>query len=176
MSGYRHYVSGFFARREDAEIASSGLVGRGLPKGQIQILEKPVLVPSAPEPQAESNEALKNVVVDGVVGTAVGTGIGALVEVALVVAQVSLFVASPLVAPLALLGWGASLGGLIGATAGATSSGATHKEGVLADLVGDAIANDQVVLVVETRTERETAIARDVVRTAIGDDSDVDAA
>ena len=53
---------------------------------------------------------------------------------------------------------------------------AKMKVGILSISSTYAIANDQVVLVVETRTERETAIARDVVRTAIGDDSDVDAA
>jgi hypothetical protein len=66
-----------------------------------------------------------------------------------------------------LIGWGASIGGLIGATAGATA-GPGNKEGWLADLVGDAIANGQVVLVVETRNEQETADAREVIKDSVG--------
>ena len=101
-----------------------------------------------------------------------GTGLGALGTVALAAASVSLFVASPLIATLSMLGWGAGLGGLIGAAAGATP-GAGHKEGWLSDLIADAIANDQVVLVVETRTEQETAIARRVMEIAVGDSKDI---
>jgi multimeric flavodoxin WrbA len=98
---------------------------------------------------------LTNVLVDGAIGTAVGTGIGALAQLALVAGSVSLFVASPLVAPLVMLGWGASLGAFVGAAAGA-NAGVEHKDGWLSDLVHDAIASGQVVLVAQTRTERGT--------------------
>ena len=57
--------------------------------------------------------------VDVAIGTTVGAGIGGLAEVAV---NVSLFGASPLLAPLVMLGSGASLGGLLGATAGAVTS------------------------------------------------------
>jgi len=167
---YRHHVSGFFAHREEAESASSRLVDQGLPPERLQIFD------ATSRPLAESNEVLKDVLVDGAIGTAVGTGLGALTEVALVVANVSLFVASPLIAPLVLLGWGASLGALIGASAGTSSLGAEHKDGRFADLVGDAISSGQVVLVVETRTEEETLAARDVIRTSVGNYKDVNVA
>jgi len=175
MDTYRHHVSGFFAQREDAENASSRLVGQGLSPERIRIFAA-AQAPPAPTPLADSNEVLKDVVVDGAIGAVVGTGLGLLTEVALVAANVSLFIASPLIAPLALLGWGASLGGLIGASSGASPVGAKHKDGWLADLVGDAISNGQVVLVVETRTEVETLVARNVIRTAVGDYRDVNAA
>lgn len=134
MDAYRHHVSGFFARREEAESASSTLVEQGLPPGRIQIFDA-ALAPPATTPLAASNEVLKDVLVDGAIGAGIGTGIGALVEVALVAANVSLFVASPLIAPLVLLGWGASLG----ASTGASSDGTEHKNGQFADLVGDAM-------------------------------------
>jgi len=57
--------------------------------------------------------------VDAAIGTAVGSGLGVLAEVPLVAANVSLFVASPLLAPLVMLGWGASIGGTVGAIVGA---------------------------------------------------------
>jgi len=175
MDTYRHHVSGFFAHREQAESASSRLVERGLPRNRLQIFDA-TQAPPAPTPLAVSDNVLKDVIVDGAIGAAVGTGIGALAELALVVANVSLFVASPLIAPRVMLGWGASLGCLVGASAGAAPGGAEHKDGWFGDLVRDAISNGQVVLVVETLTEGETLVAREIVRTSVGDYTDVNAA
>jgi hypothetical protein len=175
MDEYRHHVSGFFAHREEAENTFSKLAERGLPRERMQIFAADTTAQPGPAPQTESNEVLKDMVVDGTIGSAVGTGIGALGSVALVVADVSLFIASPLLAPLVMLGWGASLGGLVGAAAGA-SAGPEKKEGWLSDLVGDAIASGQVVLVAETRTAQETAIAREVIQASVGDSQDTNMA
>ena len=171
MDQYRHHVSGFFAHRAEAEGALSTLVGRGLGRDQLQLFDADS-GPRISEPKGESNEVLTNVLVDGAIGTAVGTGIGALAQLALVAGSVTLFVASPLVAPLVMLGWGASLGALVGAAAGA-NTGVEHKDGWLSDLVRDAIANGQVVLVVQTRTAEETEIAREVIGAAVGEFKDV---
>ncbi|WP_296446155.1 hypothetical protein [Rhodoferax sp. UBA5149] len=171
MDEYRHYVSGFFANRDDVEGAAVKLVQRGVPRERLQIFETDSAT-SAPVPKADSNAVLKDVLVDGTIGTAVGAGLGALAEVALVAANVSLFVASPLLAPLVMLGWGASIGGLLGATAGAVTSPAPDagtKDGWLSALVRDAIASGQIVLVVQARTEQETVIARDVIQASVGD-------
>ena len=170
MDEYRHNVSGFLAHREEAESVFSRLVERGLPRERLQIFAADSTAPPAPAPLADSNEVLKDMVIDGAIGSAVGTGIGALGSVALAVANVSLFIASPLLAPLVMLGWGASLGGLVGA-----SAGPEKKEGWLSDLVGDAIASGQVVLVAETRTAQETAIAREVIQASVGDSKDISA-
>lgn len=171
MDEYRHHVSGFFTYLTHAESAIVRLVERGLPRERLRIFTSDSVVAPDNVPEESSNAVLKDVLVDASIGTAVGTGIGALGSVALAAASVSLFVASPLVAPLMLLGWGASIGGLIGAAAGATS-GAGDKEGWLSDLIADAIASGQVVLVVETRSEQETAIAREVIEAAVGDSKD----
>jgi hypothetical protein len=171
MDEYRHHVSGFFAHREEAESALASLVERGLPRERLRLFANdPAASDSAP--RESSDAVLKDVLVDATIGTAVGTGIGALGSVALAAASVSLFVASPLIAPLMMLGWGASIGGLIGAAAGATP-GAGNKDGWLSDLIGDAIASGQVVLVAETRTEQETAIAQQVIQASIGTSNDV---
>jgi len=177
MNEYRHHVSGFFANRDDAQSAFSTLVERGLPRERLQIFETDSASP-APPPKEDSNAVLKDVLMDGAKGAIVGTGIGALAEVALVAANVSLFIASPFIAPLVMLGWGASLGGLIGATAGAASNAAPDaekKEAWLSVLVRDAIAIGQTVLVVDARTEQETATAREVIRAAVGDYTDISA-
>ena len=171
MDEYRHHVSGFFSNREEAEGAVDRLAELGLPRERLQLFDAGS-GPAVAEPKGESNEVLTNVLVDGAIGTAVGTGIGALAQLALVAANVTLFIASPLVAPLVMLGWGASLGAFVGGAVGA-ETGVEHKDGWLSDLVADAIASGQVVLVAETRTEQETAIARDVVGTAVGGYQDV---
>jgi hypothetical protein len=170
MDEYRHHVSGFFAHRAEAEGALSSLVARGLPRAQLQLFDAES-GPAVTELKGENNEVLTNVLVDGAIGTAVGTGIGALAQLALVAGSVSLFVASPLVAPLVMLGWGASLGAFVGAAAGA-NTGVEHKDGRLADLVRDAIASGQVVLVVQTRTVEETATAREIIEAAVGEFKD----
>lgn len=174
MNEYCHHVSGFFAHREEADRAFCRLVDRGLPRQRLHLLDADSQTP-APQSRSDSNEVLTNVLVDGAVGTAVGTGIGALAEVALVAANVSLFIASPLVAPLVMLGWGASLGAFIGAASGAQQDVA-HKDSWLSDLVRDAIASGQVVLVAQTLTEQETAIAKEVIEASVGEVKDVAAA
>ncbi|MDR3394713.1 MAG: hypothetical protein P4L70_06900 [Parasulfuritortus sp.] len=174
MGSYRHHVSGFFGQREEAESALAKLVERGLPREQLQIFatEPPSAVSAQ---QAKSDGVLKDVLVDGAIGTAVGTGLGALAEVALAATSVSLFIASPLIAPLMMLGWGASIGGLIGAATGASDS-AKKKDGWLSDLVADAISSGQFVLVAETRTEQESFAAREVIKDLVGDFRDANVA
>jgi hypothetical protein len=173
MHPYQHHVTGFFVKREEAEDALAKLVAYGLPRASLAIYDNRGTGPQ-PAPDADSNNTLKDLLVDGAVGTAVGAGLGALGELALVAANVTLFVASPLLAPLVMLGWGASLGALVGATAGAVST--TKKEGKLADLVGDAILSGQVVLVATTRTKEETRTAVDIIEEAVGSVKDVNTA
>jgi len=182
MDEYRHHVSGFFADAAQAEQALARLAQQGLPRARLHLFEADAASPVAAAP-IKSNAVLKDMLVDGAIGTAVGTGVGALAQIALVAANVSLFIASPLVAPLVMLGWGASLGGLMGAAAGAGSMSTNpdekkplEKEGKFSALISDAISSGQVVLVAETRSERETALAREVIQAAVGVYKDVSTA
>ena len=172
MSNYRHHVSGFFAHRPQAEQVVSKLAANGIPSERIHLFDKNAVESGqasiAHTATDSDDKVLKDVVVDGAIGAVVGTGVGALVEVGLIMANVTLFVASPLIAPLVLLGWGASLGGIVGATAGAS-----EKIKPLSELVHDAITNGQIVVVAETRSEAETKIASDIFQAAIGDYNDV---
>jgi hypothetical protein len=171
MNEYCHHVAGFFAHREEVDSAFSRLVEQGLPRERLHIFESDSALP-VPAQQEQSKAVLHDILVDGAIGTAVGAGIGALGELALVAANVSLFVASPLVAPLMLLGWGASVGGVIGATAGAAGD-TGNQERRFADLIHDALASGQVVLLAQTRTEQETAISRDIIQGSLGDVTEV---
>ena len=170
MEAYRHHVSGFFPTRADAEAALVTLLDQGLPRERLHLYDADARQTAE---EKKSDGVLKDVLVDGAIGTAVGTGVGALGTVALAASSVTLLVASPLVAALMMLGWGASVGGLIGAATGAAN--VPHKkEGWLSDLVEDAISSGQFVLVAETRSEQETALVREVVETAMAAYRDTD--
>ncbi len=173
MDKYIHHVSGIFSHRDAANSALSRLVDKGIPKDRLQLFDSSSTLPASSQ-QAKSNAVLKDMAVDGVIGTVVGTGIGALAQVAIVAANVTLFVASPLIAPLAMLGWGASLGATVGATVGAVSS--EKKDGWLSDLIKDAITNGQVVLVVKTLSKQETEIAEEVIKLSVDNYKDVSVA
>ncbi len=171
MNDYVHYVSGFFAHHHEADAVIEKLVAQGITRERIYLYKQPAQGATTHEPVESSNQVLKDVLVDGAIGTAVGTGVGALIQVGLIAANVTLFVASPLIAPLVLLGWGASIGGVVGA-----SIGAAEKARPLSALIDDAIAAGQIVVVAETRTEAETKIAQDVIKSFVGDYKDVNAA
>jgi hypothetical protein len=140
------------------------LIDAGIAASAVEILhDRPPAVVAD-----DSDEVLKDMVVDGTIGTAIGTGVGALGTVVLWASGVTLFVASPVVAPLAMLGWFAGVGGLVGAAAGAAGVGAPeagtpHREGKFSELVMDAIKSGNAVLVVSTYDESQREIATKVI-------------
>jgi hypothetical protein len=156
-----HIVTGIYASRAEAETVRSRLIEQGVLRKHIKVVERVRAEDGNPQ-LADDDEVLKEVLIDGTVGTLVGTGLGALGQVALVAANVTLFVASPLVAPLAMLGWGAAVGGLVGAAAGA-NKGAKKREGKFADLVHYAIRSGHVTLIVETPTPAEKKLATRII-------------
>lgn len=166
METYRHYVSGVFAHRDQAEKVVSELVVAGLPLERVHLFDKDSAPPAHTSTES-SDVVLKDIVVDGAIGTVVGTGVGALLTVAMVAANVTLFVASPLIAPLVMLGWGAGIGGFVGA-----SVGAAEKAKPLSALVHDAIVNGSLVVVTETLSAEETESAAKIFKAAVGDYTD----
>jgi hypothetical protein len=65
-----------------------------------------------------------------------------------------------------MLGWGASMGAVVGAVAGSTRI--SKEDGKLSELVADAIQSGQVVLVATTDSEQQTRIAIEVIQLAVG--------
>lgn len=161
MESDSHIVTGIYASRAEAETARSELIEQGFPGAQLKVIERARSEDDNPG-LADDDEVLKEVLVDGTVGTLVGTGLGALGQLALVAANVTLFVASPLVAPLAMVGWGAAIGGLVGAAAGA-NEGAKKRDGKFADLVHHAIRSGHVTLITETRNAAEKELASRII-------------
>lgn len=157
MNKSMHRVVGVYDTCADAESAHAQLLAHGLLADQLKTL-RPGLAGAGSEGKADSDDVLKELARDGAIGTAVGTLAGAAGTVAIAAANLSLFIASPVLATLVMLGWGASLGGLVGAVVGAQT-----RTGDVSDLVKDALASGHVVLVAHTQSEAQTARAREII-------------
>jgi hypothetical protein len=74
-----------------------------------------------------------------------------------------------------MMGWGGSIGAVLGASMGATAKDqppVQARPGWLSALVTDAIASGQVVLMVETRSVAQTLTAREVIQASVGEYKD----
>lgn len=159
-AGRSHKVAALYASLDEAGRVRQLLIDGGIAASEVVLLKDLPLPPDA----GDNDEVLKDILVDGAIGTTVGTGIGAIGTVMLWAASVTLFVASPVVAPLAMLGWFASVGGIAGAVAGAASQETEKgKEGKFSELVMDAIQSGNVMLLVRTHDDTDKALAKDII-------------
>ncbi|MDR5171243.1 hypothetical protein ACKF11_06970 [Methylobacillus sp. Pita2] len=159
MADYLDSVTGIYPTVDDAQKAAQALIDQGFSQEQVQIA---IGRTDHIEQDEDDKETLKNVVVDSAIGTAVGAGVGALGQLAIVAANVSLFVASPLVGPLFMVGWGAAVGGFIGA-----GKGISNQDRRYAELLANAVEKGHAVLVAYAKTEAEAETARVVVGTSM---------
>lgn len=165
MRQYHHQISGFFSHRDQAESAYNELLKQGITAAQLTLRDTDS-IPSAtvsPAANQSSNEVLKAVLISTAIGAVIGSVAGVVVEFALMAANINLFVASPLIAPLVLIGWGASIGGFIGA-----AMGAMKKKQPLAQLVQEAIITGQIALVVDSYNREQTIATKKVMTGAVG--------
>ncbi len=167
MENYDHTVSGIYPTFEEAKATLTLLHTQGIASTQLNIIQSDTAA-TALQQHNDSDNVLNDVIVDGAVGSVVGAGAFGLGHLALVWANISIFVASPLLGPLMMLGWGASIGGLFGAIAGATvipEEAEKHKS--FTHLVEDAISRGYVVLVTQTKSEPETLLAQNIIRDSV---------
>lgn len=160
-----HTVSAIYPSRAEAEGVRQHLIERGFAESAVRIIgDASESQTWAGTDETGRDEVLRDVLVDGAIGTAVGTGVGVIGTVAIAAAGVTLFVASPVVAPLAMLGWFAGLGGVIGAAVGANrKEGSDAREGKLSELVMDAIEEGNTAVVVRTQGEAERELATRII-------------
>ena len=151
---YLHRVVGLYPTHAAALIARDELLAHGLPLAQLRLIA-PESVGAGVEAAPDSDEVLSDLLRDGAIGTAVGSAVGAGATIALAAANITLFITNPVFGALYLLGWGASLGGLVGAVVGAE-----RHQGDVSSLIKDALACSQFVLVVHAKTEPETSQAQ----------------
>jgi len=167
MDNYLHRVLGLYATRAEAESTRDKLVEAGLPLDKVSILE-PGQGSGALEGKADSDDVLREVLREGAIGSAIGTLIGAAGTIALAAANITLLIASPVVGTLSMLGWGATLGGTVGA-----AMGAQRSKGDVSDLVKDSLAKGHVVLIAHAASEQQTAIARKMIGVSMGEAGDL---
>jgi len=157
MAAYLHRVVGLYATSNEAERARGLIIASGIAPQRAGLLTVGA-TGAGVDAGSDSDDVLKDLLRDGAIGTAVGTAAGAGVSIALAAANLTLFIANPVLGALYLVGWGASLGGLVGAVVGSERS-----QGDVSTLIKDALASGQVVLVVHARTEAETSAAREIL-------------
>ena len=161
MPDIPHRVLGFYAALVDAQAVRLNLLAQGMPSAAIELL-----MPGArgvrQEARADSDSVRDEVLRAGAIGTAVGTLAGAAGTAVLAVVGVSLFLAAPVVGALAMLGWGAGVGGLVGAIAGAERS-----RGDVSDLIQDALAGGHVVLAVQAANPAQARLAERLIGASV---------
>jgi hypothetical protein len=157
MDQSTHRIVGIYATRANARSASAQIQNLGIAPDQISLLEG-ASTPVGTDSAYESDKVLNDLLRDGAIGTVVGSAAGAGVTIALAAVNLTLFIASPILSALYLLGWGASLGGLVGAVVGAESG-----KGDLPRLIKDALKAGHVVMVVHVNTDDEADRARHIV-------------
>jgi hypothetical protein len=157
MEQYLHRMVGFYPTRAIIESARDAMLALGFAPQQLRIIAPGSGAAGADgaDGAADSDDVLDDLLRDGAIGTAVGAAAGAGVTVALAAANITLFIANPVLGALYLLGWGASLGGLVGAAVGAERS-----QGDVPSLIKDAMAVGQFVLVAHAKTEAQTVEAQ----------------
>lgn len=163
MNKYCHQISGFFSHRDQAEAAYSRLVDQGINKEQLTLRRTDFAADQSAANNESSNHVLKTIMINIVFGVVIGSIVGMLVELSLIASNINLFVASPFIGPVVLIGWGASIGGFIGAVVGAMK-----KNQLLTQMAEEAILHGQFALVVETHDRQQTSTAKTVMKTAVG--------
>lgn len=165
MRPYHHQISGFFSHRDQAETAYAQLLKQGITATQLTLREtdSSPSIATSPAGNQSSNDVLRSVLICTAIGVAIGSASGIAIELILMAANINLFVASPLIAPLILIGWGASIGGFIGATIGVMK-----KNKPITHLVQESILAGQIALVVDTHDRKQTTAAKAVMDAAVG--------
>ncbi len=156
---YLHRVTGIYENRQQAEGVFEQLVRYGFRRDQLEIIDGGVHAEQKPGIKPDSDEVRNEVIIDGAIGTAVGAGLGVLGEAALAAANISLFVASPIIGTLTMMGWGAALGGIMGAAAGAGNRDTQN----FSDLIRAAADSGHAVLIAYAGTEEQTTAAQAVI-------------
>lgn len=156
MEKYNHKVAAVFVTEAEALKARDQMLAAGYTTEQVSIVT-PAGANADAKIEPEGDEVAKSVVKDAAIGTVIGGAAGAVGTAALAAASVPLLV-SPIIATAFMVGWGASVGGFMGA-----GVGVGMDEDQFAGMIKDAAQNQRWVLVIQTRDEEETKAALDQV-------------
>jgi hypothetical protein len=116
--------------------------------------------------EPEREQTRDTVINDTVTGSAVGTAAGAVLTGAAALGTPALFVSAPVVGPLMLLGYGAMIGGTVGAI-----RGLKLHENMLSGLVKDALKEGYHVVIIHAASEEGQQRVQDVISTTMPEDT-----
>lgn len=160
MHSYQHNVSGFYPQRGLAENTLAQLILKGLRSEQLRIVAADDIGSPTSWPPGSRHPLQEGLPVYGIAGAAIGITLGALLEVALMLGD-----ASPMsIGPVMLIGWSALVGAALGCAVGAVIFWRRPR----------VQAEDNVLLVAETHSVQETAIARDAMKASANLCKDID--
>ena len=162
---YPHKVAAIYGDAEQADAAVAAL--RKADVGDVRITH---LDPESPDPgrgiEPEQLATRNRFIIDMLAGGGIGTAVGAAGAGAIAVALPSLFVAVPVLGPLTVAGYGATLG-----AAGGAIKAFRVKEGLLADMVKDALDRGFHALIVHSRDVETRERAEKVVAGTVAEDT-----
>jgi hypothetical protein len=116
--------------------------------------------------EPEREETRNTVVQDTVTGSLAGTAAGAVLTGAATLGAPALFVSAPLVGPLVVLGYGAMIGGTIGAI-----RGLKLRENMLSGLVKDSLKAGYHVVIVHAANEEAQTRVQDVISKTMAEET-----
>lgn len=158
---YPYKVAAVYPDNAAAEAAILGLNIENLGDVEVVRLEPGTnQIDQAIEPEREQTR--DTVVNDTVTGCVVGTAAGTVVTGAAALVAPALFVSAPVVGPLVVLGYGAMIGGTVGAI-----RGLKMYENMLSGLVKDALKEGYHVVVIHAASEEGQQRVQDVINTTM---------
>ena len=116
--------------------------------------------------EPEREQTRDTVVNDTVTASVVGTAAGAVLTGAAALGAPALFVSAPVVGPLVVLGYGAMIGGTVGAI-----RGLKLRENMLSGLVKDALKEGYHVVIIHAASEQGQQRVQDVINTTMAEDT-----
>jgi hypothetical protein len=161
MSMHQHYLVGFFSERRQVEKVFQQIIAQGVSQKFVRIFDKYSILPTAvinSKGLVDKGDIFSN----SKISSLATTELGSLLGVRLVADEVSLFIEDPLVAQLGALGWSTNLGVI---DANFYTQGDIR---LLTELVHDAVLSKQIVLVVETISQKETVNVSHKMQAAVG--------
>ena len=116
--------------------------------------------------EPEPEETRNTVVQDTVTGSLAGTAAGAVLTGAASLGTPALFVSAPIVGPLMVLGYGAMIGGTVGAI-----RGLKLRENMLFSLVKDSLKAGYHVIIVPAANEEAQLRVQDVISNTMAEET-----
>lgn len=152
------------------EIEESDATVMALVDSEIEDIDIVQLAPGATDTglaiENETEATRDTVTRDAGIGTAAGTAAGAAAAGTTALVASSLFISAPIVGPLMVLGYGALIGGIVGAI-----RGLRIREGELAGLVNDALDAGYYAVVVHATNKQGRDRAQDVINLSMAEKS-----